>query len=102
MMRRGSVPEINYKSFDNPCCGLAAMIFVQAIADADILRRKQVEYIYCRDEYVLTLSGILKFLRSDWAEFLAWPLGLDMRDVWRYADELRASIPEQNGDDKSD
>lgn len=76
---------IDYDKFDDPYTGLAAMVFVQAAADIDSLRGRDAMY---RDTLMVTRTEIVKFLRSDWADFLADAINLDRRDVIAFANAV--------------
>lgn len=78
----------HYRSFENPFAGLAAMIFAQAFHDADILKKHGKERMPDHDGWVYTMDDIRKFCRSEWAEYLASFLKLDIRDVRRWAATL--------------
>lgn len=76
---------IDYNKFDDPYTGIAAMVFVQAAADLDSLKGRDAMY---RDALMVTRTEIVKFLRSEWADFLADAVNLDKRDVWAFANAV--------------
>ena len=82
---------INYDSFSNNAAGLASMIFVQAVLDAAMLQKHGTTHLPDHNGGEYTLEDIIIFCRSEWADYLAWVLRLDIRDVRRWAANLEVS-----------
>lgn len=80
--------QIKYTTFDNNIAGLTAMIFVQCVQDAAMLKKYGKYSLPDHDGGEFTLEDIVKFCRSEWADYLAWVLKLDIRDVRRWAATL--------------
>ena len=72
---------IDYNDFSEPYRGLAAMIFVQAAADLDLLNGRDN---MSKDSVVVSREEIRRFLLSDWADYLAEVMRIDKRDITRY------------------
>lgn len=79
---------LNYGSFENNAAGLAAMIFVQAVMDAAMLKKHGKTRLPDHDGGEYTMEDVINFCRSEWADYLAYVLKLDIRDVRRWAATL--------------
>lgn len=82
---------LNYKSFENPSAGLASMIFVQCVLDAHMLKKHGKTRMSDHDGGEFTMDDIIKFCQSEWADYLAYVMKLDIRDVRRWAANLEVS-----------
>ncbi len=76
---------IDYRDFENPYTGLAAMIFVQAANDLLFLRGKDYRI---QDGIKISQSEIRRFFSSEWASFMAESLKLDTRDTVRFSEQM--------------
>ena len=85
-------PAYECKSFDEPVTGLAAMIFLRAVMDAEMLKSKHREYLFTRDKEKISIQEIAEFARSEWAEYLAGELSLDIQAVRRWAAKYEEEI----------
>ena len=80
--------QIKYTTFDNNIAGLTAMIFVQCFQDAHMLRKYKKRSLPDHDGGEFTMDDIIKFCQSEWADYLAGLMQLDIRDVRAWADTL--------------
>ncbi len=76
--RRSVKTGIDFKEFTDPYSGIAAMVFVQAVSDLDMLKGKESAF---KDSIVISRNEISNFFWSDWAEVLADALNIDIRTV---------------------
>lgn len=76
---------IEYSDFSDPYTGLVAMIFVQAASDLTFLRKRESCY---KDGCQIRKMEIVSFFRSEWADYLADAVHLDMRDAISYSNAL--------------
>ena len=80
--------QIKYTTFENNIAGLVSMIFVQCVQDANMLRKYKKRSLPDHDGGEFTLEDIKKFCVSEWADYLAGLMNLDIRDVRAWADTL--------------
>lgn len=80
-MRRRAERICDYRTFSDPYAGLAAMIFVQADCDLKILDGSDIKY---KGGTWFERSEIISFLRSPWAAFLAYGLGVNRTELENY------------------
>lgn len=83
--------QIKYSTFENNVAGLASMIFVQCVQDANMLRKYKRRSLPDHDGGEFTMDDIIKFCQSEWADYLAYVMRLDIRDVRRWAATLEVS-----------
>ena len=76
---------IDYGDFNDPYTGLVSIIFVQAASDLAFLRKRESCY---KDGCQLRKWEIINFFRSEWADYLADAVHLDMRDAISYSNAL--------------
>lgn len=75
----------DYRSFDDPMRGLAAMVLVQAINDLQMLDGHES----INDHgMVVKKWEVVNFFRSSWGCFLAEELGVDSRDMNKVVSQL--------------
>ena len=82
-MANAGLYGIDYDAFNSPWTGIAAMIFYQADMDLRTLNGQEKAY---RHSCLVDRWEILNFLRSEWAEYLAWCLGIGQDELERYAE----------------
>ncbi len=75
----------DYRSFDDPMRGLAAMILVQAINDLEMCAGRDTVYDHGTN---VRKWEIVNFLRSSWGCFLAEELGIDSRKMNKVVNQL--------------
>ncbi len=80
---------IDYADFDDTYTGIVAMIFVQAAADLAFLRRRESCY---KDGCQIRKLEIINFFRSEWADYLADAVHLDMRNAVNYSNRVAGLI----------
>ena len=75
---------VDYKSFDSPVTGLAAMILAQAAYDAKALDGRNAATV---GKDCISRWELINFFRSEWADYLAGALRVDRRDLRRFERE---------------
>jgi len=78
--RRADSP-CDYRGFEDPYSGLAAMIIVQAETDLQLLGSADVAYF---DGVKVSKMDIQRFFRSGWGFFLASGVGISEDEYRRY------------------